>query len=332
MRRLLLILPGIDRDDLQGVSLWRDTLKRKGQQYTGESRGLEHCIADLLGQGSQQSDDIPAGAAVWRVLGANQPALGSIMCAEPLHWLVGLNDAFAFDHHVLNIDEQEGRQLTETLQQHILAHWPCQFAFLGNGQFVLNWQRTLDYTAQPPSAIRGRSMQTPFFYGKDAAIVQGLRSEVEMLCYQHEINTQRSTNALPTVDGFWFWGGAPLVEKPEPPIPISWLLADDDAWFIRGMADAAGIRYMPLSHGRLPSIAPDAVGCIVSQALQLERMYAHSSHFHSPLLELLQLSWNALQENRVDVIEVWPLNGWRWVNRRPKSLFSMFRRKKYLQP
>ncbi|MEM7432790.1 MAG: hypothetical protein AAF351_12775 [Pseudomonadota bacterium] len=77
-------------------------------------------------------------------------------------------------------------------------------------------------TAQEPAASIDGGLPNEFMpAGDSSGSYRNLRSEVEMVLHDHEVNRRRAENGLPPVNSLWLWGGGYAPEQntePRPPL------------------------------------------------------------------------------------------------------------------
>ncbi len=114
----------------------------------------------------------------------------------------------------------------------------CQLIDVGGCWFLLSdhdWQ----IDTRPLAAVNQTTVEMPA--GRDAQVWNRLHNEIQMAWHTHEVNAQRETNGIRTINAIWLHGGGRW--KPLPPIEFTQV--HSVAAELQGAAQAAGARGAP---------------------------------------------------------------------------------------
>ena len=115
----------------------------------------------------------------------------------------------------------------------------CQLLDFGGRWFLLSehdWQ----IDTRPLAAVNETAVEMPG--GRDAQVWNRLHNEIQMAWHAHEMNAQRETNGMRTINAIWLHGGGQW--KPLPPIEFTQV--HSVAAELQGAARAAGAQSMPV--------------------------------------------------------------------------------------
>ena len=116
----------------------------------------------------------------------------------------------------------------------------CQFVKVEQHWFLLS-EREWQINTRPLAAVNETAVEMP--YGRDAQLWNRLHNEIQIAWHAHEVNAQRETNGVRTINALWLHGGGRW--KPLPPIEFAQVQSDAAA--LQGAAQAAGARIAPAS-------------------------------------------------------------------------------------
>jgi len=92
----------------------------------------------------------------------------------------------------------------------------------------------------PPARVIGKPLLGVLPQGADGERWRSWQNEIQMLLFEHPVNTAREAAGRAVVNSVWFWGGGALA--PSAPARIAALYAD--AWMPRELAGATGVSCM----------------------------------------------------------------------------------------
>jgi len=167
-------------------------------QVLGITRQTDWPVAPWLARGA----GIDAGAGYW-------------LCAEPAHFVVNRTDV-RLEALVGDLDAEESAALRATLATHF-ADDGVSVAALDASHWLLGTRDTQSLATVPPDAIFGEPLIAHLPSGADAARWQQWQSEIQMLLFEHPVNTAREAASKKSVNGVWIWGGGAPALAAAPP-------------------------------------------------------------------------------------------------------------------
>lgn len=182
-----------------------------------------------------QSRDLPLAALTYLGDGGVRDDSSFFLRADPVHLRAGLRQVLLFDARTLELSTDEADSLS--------ADFNKTFAGDGLALEVLHTSRWYLRLPQPAHIatyalfeVIGKDISRYLPYGAAGAYWNKLVTEIQMLFYHSEVNTQRqAANALP-VNSLWFWGGGALPSAVQ--CGFDAIYADDI--LCRGLARCAG--------------------------------------------------------------------------------------------
>ncbi|MEP6943049.1 MAG: hypothetical protein ABI981_08945 [Betaproteobacteria bacterium] len=205
--------------------------------------------------------------APWLARGAGlDGSAGYWLCAEPAHFVVNRTDV-RLDALVHDLNDEESTALRATLATHFAGDG-VNVAALDASHWLLGMRGAQSLATVPPDAIFGEPLIAHLPTGADAARWRQWQSEMQMLLFEHPVNTAREAAARKPVNGIWIWGGgAPALAAAPPPLAALY------------------------SNARLPALLASARGVVTSSLPgSLEAMRDLSSG--SPALAWLELDYS----------------------------------------
>ena len=122
-----------------------------------------------------------------------------------------------------------------TVANELAVNTGCRFIEVGRRWFLLSehdWQ----IDTRPLAAVDQSAVEMPG--GRDAQLWNRLHNEIQMAWHAHDVNAQRESNGVRTINALWLHGGGRW--KPLPPIEFTQV--HSDAAELQGAAHAAGAR------------------------------------------------------------------------------------------
>lgn len=159
--------------------------------------------------------------------------------ADPVHLLAGMHSISLMDSRHFTLKENEAKLMISALN----AHFAGEIEFFA--QDALRWyariEQSLEVETTPYDQMAGIPIGSGMIAGPDAARLQKLAMEIQMLLHDHPVNEAREErNQLP-INGLWFWGGG-IYQQPKS--DFDRVLAND--FTATALARAAGIPSQPL--------------------------------------------------------------------------------------
>ena len=178
---------------------------------------------------------VPAPTAPYayaQLAGAATP--GFVWHADPVHMEA------ARDHLIVQSLGTDAPSPQESIAMMAVANelalnTGCQFIDVDRRWFLLSghdWQ----IETRPLAAVDQSAIEMPG--GRDAQIWNRLHNEIQMAWHAHEVNAQRESNGVRTINALWLHGGGQWQPLP----PIEFTQVHSDAAELQGAARAAGAR------------------------------------------------------------------------------------------
>jgi hypothetical protein len=193
------------------------------------------------GLGPDVLERFPAGPCSRLVQGGT--ATGTWARAEPVHLLTAIDHLQLAAPVPLPLEPLESETLLKTLNEHLAGSGFGLFPSTDGG-WLCQCPPGLEYAAIEPALAIGRNLREALPAGRDAARVQALVVELQMLLHEHPCNERRTSLGRPVVNSVWLWGfGAGA----EPQGAVTGALLGNDPW-LAGLWRLHGGRVEPLEH------------------------------------------------------------------------------------
>ena len=127
-----------------------------------------------------------------------------ILCADPVHFEVGLND-ITLTQQINDLTEEEAIQCIEALNQHFKQDG-LEFIYGSQSQWylVLRSKTKLDTTPLLEVLRKNIAHYFPVSKNMNWEVIQ---NEVQMILHMLPLNQKREITGLPTLNSLWFYGG-----------------------------------------------------------------------------------------------------------------------------
>lgn len=198
----------------------QDALKSLDLPHLRQWLGQAQCI--LRDEDSEQpSPHMPHERAQARALG--WPTSGPLPWAAlahpnntspqawvtPCHWQIGMDQVVMLEPSVLNLSDEESRQLLQAMQVFLKEDglevaWHSASLWHASGEIFRNLQ------AASLDRVIGANTKSWITDGHLPASLRRLQSEMQMLLYNHPVNDARMAQGQFTVNSFWVHGAGAL--------------------------------------------------------------------------------------------------------------------------
>ncbi len=150
---------------------------------------------------------LPHAALAWQQAG-NESGGAYWLYAAPVH-LVLQRDSFSLAGPVpLPLDLEEAEALTRSLNMHFAADG-LQFFWHQQQWFLRLQQNPHIETAHPQRAVN-QDINAFLPKGSGASAWASFQNELQMLLFEHPVNTAREKKRLPVMNSVWCYGGGQL--------------------------------------------------------------------------------------------------------------------------
>ena len=193
-------------------------------------------VCTALGIAKQR--DWPVAASLARAVGIDTTA-AYWLCAEPATFEVGRGDVRVAGM-VRDLQATETAALLATLNAHFAAN-DVRFHAAEPARWLVGCSTGQMLTTQPPERVIGKPLLGRLPEGVDGERWRSWQNEIQMLLFEHPVNSAREAAGREVVNSVWFWGGG----APAPTIAharIAGLYAN--AWLPRELARAAAVSCM----------------------------------------------------------------------------------------
>lgn len=134
----------------------------------------------------------------------NQPA-ATVMRTDPAYQQIDMNNATLGNPLELELSVAECTALQETLNHHFKEDG-IRFQSKDPHRWYCHFDSSLQVTTTPTSASIGRDVASVRPTGDDARRWRSKLAEIEMLLFEHPVNTARQENNKLPVNTLWLWG------------------------------------------------------------------------------------------------------------------------------
>jgi hypothetical protein len=206
-----------------------------GQQRPFDPRG--HGCTPYEGWQLEQAGFHPApGQPVGAGLGplrAGDDAAGteSVWVADLAHVALGTDRASLVPAEALDLEPAEGVALYEAVRP-LFADTPFDAQILQPHRWRVRLPPDMNPPSASPAAVMGQPLNT--WWTQDAATRpwRRLLNEIQMVWYEHPVNTARSARGQLPVNAVWLYGGASAWPRPATTAPAPQVLEDLYAPFL----------------------------------------------------------------------------------------------------
>ena len=136
----------------------------------------------------------------------------------PCHWQMGMDRAIMLPPEVLQLGDEESRQLLQAMQPFFVedglqVQWQSALRWLAQGEVLQ------DIASASLARVAGVDISPWITDGTLPPRLRRLQSEMQMLLYHHPINDARLARGLPSVNSFWIHGAGHL-DTPAAPADV----------------------------------------------------------------------------------------------------------------
>jgi hypothetical protein len=128
----------------------------------------------------------------------------SIMCADPIHLEVGMNDIILTEK-ISDLTDEEALELIEILNQHFKLDG-LEFIFGTSQHWYISFPADELVQTTPIDLVLKKNI-SGFLATSPQRNWQRIQNEVQMLLHSAAVNQNREMAGLVPVNSLWFWGG-----------------------------------------------------------------------------------------------------------------------------
>ena len=176
------------------------------KQYCKNSFGLENTYFKLL---DPSMAELPS--AYYRNQIHNKTIKERLICADPIHLQVGMNDV-TLKKKVVDLADSEALELIEVLNQHFNEEG-LEFIFGSNKSWYIANDKDEDIQSYDLESMMLKNVVDKQLKSSQRNW-QRIQNEIQMLLHNAEINRHRELADLDVVNSLWLWGaGKPIKPK-----------------------------------------------------------------------------------------------------------------------
>jgi hypothetical protein len=166
--------------------------------------------------------------------------------ADPVHLRIQRDEMFLFDAQAAPLNQAEADALCVTLNQHF-QHDGLQFIAPAPDRWYVKLDSQPALTTATLDLACGSNIDALMPSGAESALWRQRMNEVQMLLFEHPVNTAREARRELPINSVWFWGGGFMPHN----IRSEFTQIISDEIFARGIALAAQTDIHPLPADRL---------------------------------------------------------------------------------
>ncbi len=285
------------------------------------ARSLEEAALSLFKRAP--ADDTLPVAPYSHLADAGQAPRDYCLRADPVHLQVDTRGLILFDASTFPFSDEESQELADSVADFFrqdgwrLSAWHRQRWHLSGGE-------RQQLTTLPLSLVRGKSVGGLLPSGKDAPYWLNRCNEIQMLMNSHPVNQQRVARALPLINSLWFWGGGMAADQTG--TTYSRVCADDALLCGLGQYDGAVCEAEPKGAlGLIKGVGKGERVLVTLGACSAPAAYQDFPHWNDAVSRY-EHDWfapllGALAMRRLQMLELLPLNGYRYCMSFPQTWF-----------
>lgn len=171
------------------------------------SRGFAETTSEKSDAAPQGEKMIKTGGGVSRQrsaeLSSNNKQNRTLLCADPVHLEVGMNDITLTDR-MTDLSNDEAKEIIDALNEHFNQDG-LEFIFGTAEQWYLSLPSNETVSTTPVDEVLRKNIAN-YLPHSETRNWQIIQNETQMLLHSLAINSQREMQGLPTVNSLWFWG------------------------------------------------------------------------------------------------------------------------------
>ncbi len=226
-----------------------------------------------------------------------------VLRSDPAYQQIDINNATLSDPAILCLDSEEAGALLRTLNEHF-AEDGMRFEYKAPHRWYCHFKTLPDIETMPLRAAIGRDVADCRPVGSDARMWRSKLAEVEMLLFEHPVNTAREARGELPVNTLWLWGeGLCNADSPETMVEV----ATDD-FYTQSLASYCGVKSHSLQNLDKLSAQNKAMLFVVNN-LAVSAARADEQSYKNDLQSLERnigtLLWQNLRPDHWPVIVIW---------------------------
>jgi hypothetical protein len=157
---------------------------------------------------------------------------GSVACVQPVHLQTATDHLTLAEFGSLALSEVDARAILETLNSY-LSDYSMRLLYVEPMLWLLHSERAVRCETTEPVEAVGRNLRDYLPRGRDAARLNRLLTELQMILHEHPVNIIRRDRGQCVINALWPWGFGPAGGA-RPAARVLPPLHTDDPW-LRGL-------------------------------------------------------------------------------------------------
>ena len=149
-----------------------------------------------------ETDELPIASYRHQVQTGDK--LHGLICADPVHLEVGMNDVTLTDK-ITDLSNDEAKELIGLLNQHFTQDG-LQFIFGSNRCWYVSFPENETVKSYDLDSVLFQNIADKLAHSEQRNW-QAIQNESQMLLHNSDVNQQRKLVGLKPVNSLWFWGG-----------------------------------------------------------------------------------------------------------------------------
>ncbi len=176
------------------------------------TQGLDASLFNALGMEGGQ--ELPVAYYRYQTHN-NAPPNKVLLCADPIHLEVGMND-ITLTEKITDLTKDEAEEILKALNKHFQQDG-LEFIYGSNEHWYIALAEDETIETTPPSEVLRKNIAKyqPRSTSKKQQTInwQVIQNESQMILHGCAVNQQREMAGLPTVNSLWFWGGGQVLQS-----------------------------------------------------------------------------------------------------------------------
>jgi len=222
----------------------------------------------------------------------------NVLFVDPAYQQIDMNNATLAAPGVLSLEADEAEALLLTLNQHFAADG-LRFEQKNPQRWYCHFDNVLDIHTTPVSAAIDRDVAECRPTGKDSRAWRSKLAEIEMLLFEHAVNSERQMRGLLPVNTLWLWGEGNCVAQASPVVDIV-----SDNLYAESLASHLGLTHYSVQQlQNADNITRPVIYALQQFEAVTDDIYTESvKKLDSSLGDIL---WSQYQSGRLPEILIW---------------------------
>jgi len=164
--------------------------------------------------------------------------------ADPVYLQADRDTALLVAHEELELSQDEASKLADEINNHF-SDEPWQLHALHPHRWYLQLEQAQNLVTHPLANVLGEDINKFNSVGDDAKYWLKINNEIQMLLHGTNVNFERDSRAMLTVNSLWLWGGGTLPKKARCDCLYSRIFTNNI--YFKGIANFCDIDIKPLN-------------------------------------------------------------------------------------